>query len=464
MKRKLRYVKIFLITLLLAFVSLFFVNTYAKIYVGSILTEAGINNAVTRFILLTVPEKIIDEETVKPQIKIEESSQESDRWQALYPFKETSFIADYCLNESLKKPVKEKLETVTEQINEFASEYVWGYKWIADKYFPAEKPEETEKFITDPNNKYNVVTALDDGFLAEFRPLGDMTEKALAVKALSEYCSRVGCEFLYIQEPYKIDKYNDTDVSGIKDFSNQNQDSLIELLRANDVSVLDFRDLLHNAGKTRKDTFYRTDHHWLAETGFWASGQILKYLKEKYHFNVDTDIINESDFEKKVYENYFLGSQGKKIRLENTTPDDFSLYYPKFETKLKVNIPNMNINREGDMTLLYYMYSVSTLDYYKKNPYATYSYGDQPLMQISNELITDDDTKILLLHDSFCDCVIPFISLGIKNVHAIDLRHFTGSLETYIDTEKPDIVIVSSVVNTGGKIYWSTHTDSFDFR
>ena len=465
MKRICGYLKILIFTLLTALISLYFVNSFIKIYVGEVLTKScGIRNSVTDFILRTVPEDEVKEDSVKPQIVIADSVQEPDRWQQMYPFKETSFIADYCETESLKLPVEEEIKTVTEQIFDFAGKYFSGFDWLSGKYGHPEAPETNEKKAEKPTSGYNVVVPLSDGYLTEYNPQSDMTEKALAVTALSEYCKKTGCGFLYIQEPYKIDKYHDTDVSGVLDFSNQNIDSFIELLKANGVSVLDFREVLHNAGLTRQQTFYRTDHHWLAETGFRASAYILKYLKENYKFNVDTEIINESGFSKKIYKDFFLGSQGKKVTLEKTEPDDFCLYYPKFETKLKVYIPNMGIDRIGDFTLLYNMYHVKVCDYYGRNPYAAYSYGDQPIMQISNELITDDDTKILLLHDSFCDCVIPFISLGTKNVHALDLRHFTGSLETYIDTEKPDIVIVSSVVTNGGKIYWSSHKDSFDFR
>jgi|GEM_PF-623512 len=461
MMKILRCIKIFFVSLLLSLVSLFFVNTFAKIFVGEVLSQKGVDNCITEFLLCTVPEDKVIEDSVKPQIIIENTISEQDRWQRMYPFGETSFIADYCTNESLKKPVEEETITVTEKINNFAIKYIHGYEMLSKKLIHDEAPK--EQSVSD-DNKYFSITALEDGFLAEFKPKGDMTEKALAVKALAEYCEKSDCRFLYVQNPYKIDKYNDTDVSGIKDFSNQNQDSLIELLRLNGVTVLDFRELIHDAGLTRQDTFYRTDHHWLAETGFWASNQILKFLRKNYFMNVDVEIIDEANFDKQVFEDFFLGSQGKKVTLEKTKPEDFTLYYPKFDTKLKVFIPNMNIDEVGNFTLLYNMNSVSEQDFYGKNPYAAYSYGDQPLMQISNELIADDDSKILLIHDSFCDCVIPFLSLGIKNVHAIDLRHFTGSLETYIETEKPDIVIVSSVVSVGGKINWKTHTDSFDFR
>lgn len=461
MKKIFRFFRRLIKNILLAFAVFFIANTLIRIFVGEVLTKAGIENSFTELIIGSVVGDEIEE--AKPlKSQIISRNDLNDEWQKAYPFKESPFIANFCTSKELKLPVEEKSLSKAERINDFAIKYIWGYKWLSTKFISAKF---SEKPIKDLAVKYNEVNVLEDGFLVAYMPRSDMYEKALSVVALSEYCKKIGSEFLYIQEPYKIDKYNDTDISGVLDFSNQNQDSLIELLKANDVSVLDFRELIHNAGWSRKDVFYRTDHHWLAETGFWASNQLLKYLKDNYGYNVNAEIIDEANFDKKIYKDYFLGSQGKKIgRLKTIEPEDFTLYYPKFETKLKVYIPPLVENKTGDMTLLYNMNCISKIDYYNLNPYATYSYGDRPLMQISNELITDDDTKILLIHDSFCDCVIPFISLGIKNVHAIDMRHFTGSLEAYIDSEKPDIVIVSSVIPQGGAINWSTHKDSFDFR
>jgi LmbE family N-acetylglucosaminyl deacetylase len=59
--------------------------------------------------------------------------------------------------------------------------------------------------------------------------------------------------------------------------------------------------------------------------------------------------------------------------------------------------------------------------------------------------------------------VISCLALAEKNIDAIDLRHFTGSVKKYIEESKPDLVIVMYNV-IGGDINYSTHKDKFDFR
>ena len=50
--------------------------------------------------------------------------------------------------------------------------------------------------------------------------------------------------------------------------------------------------------------------------------------------------------------------------------------------------------------------------------------------------------KILVLKDSFGRVVTPYLALGVDETSVIDLRHFTGSLKSYIEEYKPDAVIM----------------------
>lgn len=61
-----------------------------------------------------------------------------------------------------------------------------------------------------------------------------------------------------------------------------------------------------------------------------------------------------------------------------------------------------------------------------------------------------------MIHESFANCVVPFIALEIKNVTEIDLWHYSESLRDYITLVRPDAVIVMYNANVPGcqtKIY-----------
>ena len=171
------------------------------------------------------------------------------------------------------------------------------------------------------------------------------------------------------------------------------------------------------------------------------------------------------DYNAVVYENYFLGSQGKRVTLVNTTPDDFTLYYPKFKTNIHIEIPKCGINDDGDFSIFYNMYELGKGDFYKENPYAVYGYGDQPEIVVHNyENENLQDKKILLIKDSFMDSAMPFLMMGLKDLRVLDLRLFKGSVKKYIKEHKPDIVLVMYIPFYAGTINWNSHDDLFDFR
>ncbi|MGN1201664.1 MAG: DHHW family protein, partial [Eubacterium sp.] len=255
-----------------------------------------------------------------------------------------------------------------------------------------------------------------------------------------------------------------TEISGELDFANDNADELLNGLSGRNIGVLDLRENIHQAGLNHHELFYVTDHHWKAETGLWAAGEISNYLNEQYDLGIETDLLDITNFTSVLYEDWFLGSLGKKVTLGKTEPEDFSLLYPNFPTQFHYEIPSIGIDTVGDFSVTYNMEAVEPKDYYNKSPYAAYNYGDRAVIKIENQNASSDE-KVLIVHDSFADSVIPFMALGTKNIESIDLRYFNGSLEKFIDDSDPDLVIV--MYNAGeisSEIDFTTHTDIFDFR
>ena len=117
------------------------------------------------------------------------------------------------------------------------------------------------------------------------------------------------------------------------------------------------------------------------------------------------------------------------------------MIYPKFATHLNIHIPQAEVNVSGDFSSFYDMGQIQEKGYYNLNCYAAYSYGDQALISTGN-MSSANTKRLLLINESFSDCVIPFLSLGVRHLKAMNLRHFRGSVRNFIDTEKPDAVIV----------------------
>ena len=70
----------------------------------------------------------------------------------------------------------------------------------------------------------------------------------------------------------------------------------------------------------------------------------------------------------------------------------------------------------------------------------------------------------MLIRDSFSEVIIPFLNLSYSEVRALDLRKFNGSVKKYIESYKPDIVVVEYYVNSIKEVEYQSHINEFDFR
>lgn len=296
-------------------------------------------------------------------------------------------------------------------------------------------------------NEYNPIIKLKDGYLHSLIESKDVSENAESIRELHKFCRDLGIEYAYINFPVKICTYEDRGISGILDYSNQNADRLLDAISKAGVKCYDFRKILHEDGINHHKAFFRTDHHWKPETGLWAAKHILEFLRDDYGWEVDPEILNPDKFEHKIYPEWFLGSQGKKLTLARTKPDDFTILYPKFRTMMHFEVPMHEIDASGDFSVTYNMKHAERKDYYALNTYAAYKYADQPLTRIHN-MLNHDGKKILFIHDSMSNCVIPFIALGIEY---IDETGFALNIKKYIKFSKPDMVITAYYSANAGK-------------
>lgn len=373
-------------------------------------------------------------------------------WEEFYPFGDGKVHTPPPKNETMSEYVKRKLE-------EYTSEYLIARQKFVEA---AKKYEELAGWNMASVYSYNPVIKLQDGFLSGIVESRDVSGNAEALRDFNEFCRKNGAELVYLNFPAKICRSQDNGISGTIDYTNQNADRFLSRLVELGVKFYDFRELLHNDGRDHHGAFFRTDHHWRPESGLWAAGHILRILRDDYGRQVSPGILDPGNFEYVIYPEWFLGSQGKKLTLSRTEPDDFMMIYPKFKVSLDCRIPNEGVDTAGNFSVIYNFKAVEEKDYYTKSPYHAYVYGDQALIEITN-IQAGNKKRILLIHDSFSDVVIPFLSLGIGHTCAIDLRQFMGSVEGIIRSERPDVVIVSynsAVPGRMGGMDWKF----YDFR
>lgn len=413
----------------------------------------GMDNAFTQMVLF-------DRQVL--QVKEGEKEKNVDiNWAAKYPFYEQQ-AASYQLGNFLRNMSDLKLsikKLEKEKIDKWCRDYLAFYSVLVEAGRGIDNVLAWD-LMTPGMDVYR----LQDGYLTySYRKL-DMAEHIGAVAEFAQLVSQQGGRLLYVQSPGKTNPFGDRELDGL-DYANYNTDMLLQGLQARGVDVFDLRqDMYRDMGNEGwHKAFFRTDHHWLPSTALWAAEKLAARLHADYDVDVDFGHFSEADYDVVNYENYFLGSQGKKVTLAKTTAEDIALYYPKFSTDVRLEIPSLGIDTRGDFTIMYDMEMVKKRDFYGGNPYAAYGYGDMPEIKVHN--FTNEhlrDKKILIIRDSMVDTVLPFLSMGLKDITLLDIRHFNGSVRRYVEDCKPDIVIVMYKLSCE-PIVWN-HKDKFDFR
>jgi hypothetical protein len=348
-------------------------------------------------------------------------------WEELYPFDKN----DKQIKRNTFLQFKDKIINIENKIEKYTKDY------LINRIKFVELAATCEKIIGW--DLYESVYDLSDGYLTEIIDKIETAPLVLSLYNFNNFLSDINIDFLYIQCPYKIHEYDI--IYGSLDYSNENANNLLKDLSNLGIPYLDLRESIDTENLEHHKLFYKTDHHWKAETGLWASKIISVFLNTKYNFNIDLNLFDPKYYNCVEYNKQFLGSLGRKITLARSQPENITLIYPHFYTNFSFWAPQKGINSTGDFSIFFWYEQINKIDYYNLDPYSTYLYGRNPIVTINNNLIKDNG-NILFIIDSFGRVVAPFLAVGIEHIVVLDLRHFNGSVENYIKNNNFDIVIV----------------------
>ena len=269
------------------------------------------------------------------------------------------------------------------------------------------------------------------------------------ISGLYEYTKANNIPFLYVMAPQK--GYGFDYPAGTENYIKDNCTSFLKNLSDKGVPYLEIRQAMEDEGISEEEGFFITDHHWTPKTAFWATSRICQELDSLYGFDYDKSIFDLNNYNVKTYEDWFLGSQGKKVGKYFTDlgVDDIDLITPKFDTNLVVSQPLKNDTKIGSFeeTILQ-LNQIENKNYHKLNPYTVYTGGDFHIQTIEN-LNNTEGKNILVIRDSYACASTPFLSLTGHNTHILDIREMSGmygdrvqSVSKYIEEMQADYVII----------------------
>lgn len=290
----------------------------------------------------------------------------------------------------------------------------------------------------------------------------DVTELADSVEGLADYLKAQGIDFLYVQSPMKEDV---RDASYMEQYgpaySTLLADELMKELQRREIDTLDLRKNLEESGRTVHESFFETDNHWNIDTALWATGEIAKVCNEKYGFTFSLGFCNPENFFVKTFEDFVQGTIGRSVTLWNQGYDDINVFVPKYDTNLRVEIPSRGLDLVGEFTeVLLNPVNFKNRSTVYHCAYDGFAYSKPPVTEITNYMdVQNNEKSILFLRESFAGPVLAYLSLGVGRVTAVTPEGFTGSIESYIAKEQPDLVIVLYTAPTTNQM-----STKYDFK
>ena len=280
--------------------------------------------------------------------------------------------------------------------------------------------------------KLNNTIKLKNGFLSEEREAysDDILKKnADDLLRTKQYLEERGSKVLYVQSPYKLSKYDSQLPAGIADYSNDNMDRFLAYIKENGIDAIDLRQTLWEDGIDSYEYFFKTDHHWTPEAGFYAFTKIAEYAEGVLDVVIDEQVTNIDNYFIENYEDWHLGSNGQRTGIRYGGIDDFTLITPNFDT----NITNLLTGESGT-----YEDVLIERVVLEEESRAVYDicYGNSMSGYFHNQNASNDKT-VVLVSDSMGKVVAPFVILAFENVYTTGYDFNQAKM----DEINPDLVI-----------------------
>ena len=181
------------------------------------------------------------------------------------------------------------------------------------------------------------------------------------------------------------------------------------------------------------EDYFKTDHHWKITGGIGLYTILMdQFNREPIDFGPTFT----------AYEGPFYGSSARQGLLATYSDSVLDVEYEASAFSVTVN------GEKKDRSYVDESLAKDYAGFEKKNRfesvYAYYFHGDPSIIEYENEEAPDG--TLLIVGDSFTDCIDRFFAESYKHVYVVDPRFFEGKLAKFARKLKPDdaVIIVSA--------------------
>lgn len=286
---------------------------------------------------------------------------------------------------------------------------------------------------------YEDVTLLKNGYATMADQDPDYTAAVEGAEGAYALAQEIGAEFLYVQTPAK-QRYEEEFPEGVINYSMSKHEGAVSSLRQTGIPLVDMREVMEQSGEEWYDYFYRSDHHWRNNAAFLAYQEICAYM-EACGMPVNREYLEQSQYEKILYEDVFLGTHARMAGTLYAGLDDYELWLPLFDTSFTLDVASQGIHLEGDFEDCFVHYE--NLDHPSFDYYAYYAYlkEDFDRFEIVNHN-NPEGAHVLIVRDSSAVPVSVFLASQCSELDILDLR-YSGEQDmiSYIREQQPDLIL-----------------------
>ncbi|MBR6223405.1 MAG: hypothetical protein IKQ71_08195 [Lachnospiraceae bacterium] len=160
--------------------------------------------------------------------------------------------------------------------------------------------------------------------------------------------------------------------------------------------------------------YFRTDHHWTMRGAYYGYCDYAMKMGLTLHPSSDYDITEVAKD--------FYGTTFDKIQLKKT-PDIVELL------TLSTGAPKVKVKFDDDNNIWQTLYKEDAVN--AKDKYTYFLGGNTAKIQVNSN--TKNNKTLLLVKDSFSNCLIPFLTSEYERIYMIDLRYSKDMMSVTMD-------------------------------
>lgn len=162
----------------------------------------------------------------------------------------------------------------------------------------------------------------------------------------------------------------------------------------------------------KEDIYYRTDHHWTTLGAYYAYEELAATM--------GFDTSRAPEWESYAVSNNFNGMLSATSGYQQGYEEPISIFVPKKGQEA----PQVVVNYVDEQTKTASLYDSSKLK--GKDQYALFLGGNYSMVSIRTTAETTD--RLLLIKDSYANCLVPFLTPFYREIIMIDPRYYYGDI------------------------------------